>query len=849
MVKVIQFARACLAAGAFSIPCLSMAPALAGEACGPAWQGQAEKTAELGFELAQSWNASDRVRFWRMVELGEDAPNGRIDLDFASTWHGTWQDESDAYQFMMGEAAVRGVSWPFSHRRFSQPDLNMWFAAKLFTERRDLLGEKHPYLKQWLENQQAVFMQPDAILLDASGQYQGLAAELAADDVRYQRAAQRFYAEDYAAAADQFHALAAQPKSRYRSIAAYMAARSRVHGRRFDEALADIATIEGTPELADVRMIAEQLIGVISWNAWYPEAPAQAMKEAARRLLLANARWMRQPVDAFQSDPATRIRYWQGVLDLEFLLKSDSDRRWLEGEFDDDWWLDPSRNSNLKPRNLGVAAAAAENDLVDWLQSTEQVRVLASGPWLGYWSSRANSPAYRAAEEHVHQRAEASGSLAWIVADAMRARDVSEIARKAYIDISGKLGDCSASQGELLALGPLRYHVERMEIVGALNRYSSDYFHAPDIATLDSLDPHARIEAIRFLLALSGDVAQFASLRERNTVVAHLLSRDLHEFISVHQDYEFSDAPSAVLNMMPARVLLQLATDESVSKDLRPALVRMAWTRAYLLHDGSVLGPATDLLPKLNPGLSELVDNYRGAWTESGRRAAALRLLLKAPTMQQMLSPWGDLAFGYNRRDPRGEAAAGAWSWFLSPAESATESVRLFWADGWNPNDGNWWCHADVTGLQAQLEQAFYNIPLALMPDTTWWRSDWSLQGNIAYPVALQLYLNDRRRSFLASHPVLKLIDWEELGKLSKVPAAPEYLSNEVTAWVKESSWLDRWLHGDEMAEALALVVRATRYGCHRDGPTSRASYAAYRLLHELFPDSEAARHTRYWYR
>jgi hypothetical protein len=120
--------------------------------------------------------------------------------------------------------------------------------------------------------------------------------------------------------------------------------------------------------------------------------------------------------------------------------------------------------------------------------------------------------------------------------------------------------------------------------------------------------------------------------------------------------------------------------------------------------------------------------------------------------------------------------------------------------------------------------------------------------GYVAYATSLRQQLDDRRRDFLSSHPVMKMVDWEELGRLAKIPAAPQYLADEVTMWVRESSWLDRWLYGDEMAEALALTVRATRFGCRRDGPNRSHSYATFSLLHELFPESEAARHTRYWY-
>ncbi len=145
------------------------------------------------------------------------------------------------------------------------------------------------------------------------------------------------------------------------------------------------------------------------------------------------------------------------------------------------------------------------------------------------------------------------------------------------------------------------------------------------------------------------------------------------------------------------------------------------------------------------------------------------------------------------------------------------------------------------------MERDFYDRPLAIVPDSDrYYGSD--PRAYLAYPLGLVQTLSDRRREFLAAHPILTMIDWEELGRLSKAPAAPEFLTREVIAWVEEASWIDRWLYEDEMAEALALTVRATRFGCHRDGSNRKHSYAAFQLLHQEFPDSEAAKHTRYWY-
>jgi hypothetical protein len=843
MDKIVQAVRACLAVGAVSLLCQVSEPALADNFCSRGWHAKAEKTAELGLRLLHSYRAADRVRLWRMIELGEDVPSGSNDEQDSGSWGGGWRDEKKASEFLATEAANRGVAWSLPQDRvYWQASLNLSFAAKIFEERRALLGDQHPYLKQWLENQRAVFAKTSPDLVNASGRYTGLAATLAADDYQYQLAALVFYGQSYADAVERFRAIAAQPASRYRSIAAYMVARSLARAGRVGEALAEVSAIEGNPELADVRAIAQQLVGTIAWDGWWRRNRSAAQNDAPYRLLVSNAQAMRLPVIELQSDLSKRAQYWQVVNDLGFFLRSDGARSWLRRQFDEDWWLDPARAQQSGYWSPAVARVAADDELIDWLQSTEQVRELAGGPWLVYWSSRTSSSAYAAASEHVSRRAEESGKLIWLLAEAMRSPDSSRILG-AISQITDKLPDCAASQGELLALGALRFHKARDQAIREASYWSS-FNGSSWNEWLQDLDRDARREATRLILPLTGSATALPSERTDDAALDQLLSTGLDAFMTVRDQYryELTDGKIAVLNMLPARVLLQLAEDETIAQDLRAAIVRTAWTRAYLLGDRAVLDPATDLLGKLNPGLSEMVVRYRTAWTETGRKGAALTLLVRAPSMQVFIPNVND-GFRYRSREIR----PGAWSWYLSDAESAKEAISLFWADDWNLNDGNWWCRPDVVRLQANLERNFYDKPLAMAYDESWY-SYYDPQGFIAYPTSLRQRLDDRRRDFLGSHPVMNLVDWEELGRLAKIPAAPQYLSDEVTAWVRDSSWLDRWLYGDGMAEALALSVRATRFGCRRDGPNRAYSYAAFSLLHEFFPESEAARHTRYWY-
>ena len=50
-----------------------------------------------------------------------------------------------------------------------------------------------------------------------------------------------------------------------------------------------------------------------------------------------------------------------------------------------------------------------------------------------------------------------------------------------------------------------------------------------------------------------------------------------------------------------------------------------------------------------------------------------------------------------------------------------------------------------------------------------------------------------------------------------------------------------------DAAEALAHAVEGTRWGC-ADTTTTAASRAAFQTLHRLFPKTEWARKTKYWY-
>ena len=87
--------------------------------------------------------------------------------------------------------------------------------------------------------------------------------------------------------------------------------------------------------------------------------------------------------------------------------------------------------------------------------------------------------------------------------------------------------------------------------------------------------------------------------------------------------------------------------------------------------------------------------------------------------------------------------------------------------------------------------------------------------------------------------------DEAEQEALSEIASAPRLLAERAIAW-RGGGWLARRSPGQD--EALALAVRATRYGCQRQGGHGEYSRAAFALLHRRFADSAAARRTPYWF-
>ena len=250
-----------------------------------------------------------------------------------------------------------------------------------------------------------------------------------------------------------------------------------------------------------------------------------------------------------------------------------------------------------------------------------------------------------------------------------------------------------------------------------------------------------------------------------------------------------------------------------LSPEDRKTLARVAWTRALLLDRKNLFDELSLKLRLLNRELDLHFDRVDAARSESERQNLLTYIILETPRLNVRFNPqqservshWG----GYRR--------------------------NLFEADNQNPNDNNWWCRFDRRNYWATLQQDFFDS----VTEPSFAEFDDAQRAELAG-------IRDR---VLANHPVLKLIDEEELAALSQIDNAPVYLGRRALAWAGDKGWF-AWLRNPDplLPKTLHLAVRATRHGCRIDPQYGEISHEAFRILHKEYPDSPWTQLTPYWF-
>ena len=250
----------------------------------------------------------------------------------------------------------------------------------------------------------------------------------------------------------------------------------------------------------------------------------------------------------------------------------------------------------------------------------------------------------------------------------------------------------------------------------------------------------------------------------------------------------FDDDAGVVFNeRLPLARLVEASKSGSLPARLRMRVASAAFVRALMLKRYEEARAIAPILGKLSPSVAADMRRYEAATGPDDSHLAGLRVLLRTPGLRAAVKGIEDDA-------DQGEK------------ELSRTFDHLF--------RRNWWCgfdkgEFDRSDATSQILRLAYH------------------DGDVPYP------------AFLSAEEIAATkAEW---AALTAVGTAPNYLAGESVKWARARPT------DLNAAEALARAVEGTRWGC-KDKATPAASRTAFQTLHKLFPKSEWAARTKYWY-
>lgn len=256
------------------------------------------------------------------------------------------------------------------------------------------------------------------------------------------------------------------------------------------------------------------------------------------------------------------------------------------------------------------------------------------------------------------------------------------------------------------------------------------------------------------------------------------------------------DAVTTLNERLPLARLANAAASPYMTKEFGPEIALAAWTRAVLAGNDAVALRLAATLPQSAPDLVADLKQYRGAPAGAKRHFAAIYVLLRHPGMSPYLDPDERPSLGRTTRDDFDHQS---YNWWCAPGH-----------DRWG---------GEATGRHAPRAG---DAPEILFPHFE----------ALAPPASFPEFLSAGERQGLAA----------ERAALVEVGSAANYLAGEAVNWARAEP------KNPLVAEALALAVEGTRWGACYSDDTGARSKLAFQTLHKLFPNSEWAKRTKYWY-
>lgn len=745
-------------------------------------------------------------------------------------WEVPVSESLKTYRLALGLEEWRGYSSDGTRAAYLDPD-----QPDAAREQRDALGPQHPYLAEWSTNQARIADACSRVqdvctdLPAVTGTYEPAVQALAEADVRYQTALAHLSALQLDAAYGLFKDIAARQGDPWRVQAAYKALRIVLDRSRPARAADDKRT---DAEIAYFKTLAQEFDAILSEKAfarihgWVRRQQDVLAYNTLDENLLAGqlVQIARRAVGPNVVDDARAGSIADMASDLAYFI-------WPEINDPAGWWL---RDQPIHHTYSEATRRAARRDaFIDWLQADVAAITSQSRTWrqsADYW--RRPAAVDDPVPEHAWKQWIVTGQAIWLRPYARRVlpnEQAVQTLRGLVDEAAAHLRACTLSNDWAAAYPAL--------IEGAVRVFSASGRVEEAVKILEQADelPPEHREYIRRAAQqldmrrgrVDGARLWIKLASSSTSVVDLLLASNLATFTRtainfrrvIEQDYGLREYGGiddrgdfdgyaeirSILDILPVRALLDFARAPRMDDDLKAAVIRTAWLRAWLLGKEDLLAEATTMLRATHPSLVRDLVAVEAASSASEKDHARLLLVLRNPGFNLQVSV---------RHAPYGPR---------SNQQAPHVMDRMYFSDG------NWWCSYRSPDLRAQLKRH-------LLDRATIW-----IDGSTSRTTASWNYLGWIE--------ILGQANADEVGRLAAVGNGVAFLSQKAIAWAHETSWLERRLGLDDgVAEALHLAVRTSRWSCAREAPHGVHSRAAFQLLHRYYADTPWAKQTKYWY-
>jgi hypothetical protein len=706
------------------------------------------------------------------------------------------------------------------------------YGAETLRARVRGLGAEHPYIQQWLAVQRTVYwpcmhptrsawrrVDPEVdgpaprALPPAMATNDPALVQLQLQDRAYQEAAFAFYRGDQAAALAGFERAGADPTSPHRPIARYMTAAIHAGSRGDDDnwrptqivsetqLIDEIEVILRDRSLASVHFLTQRLLGWVRASA-----DTEGYARVYTREMLAA---LHTPIETLRADPEAKRRYDAALADLEYIAPS----------FDDPAWFLNAGPPDGYHVSRALMNAARRDHLAAW--ALAPASPLRDGDGNAAWALYTPGASYALSDEQSWNtlltfsvRLQREGDAAWGIA----ARGFARNAGTGGCDFVEALSARARANDEQAAaqLGFDFYDWLRANLAES----GRDGFDQAVTCMTAFPFQQSRVwrglaqDGLRYLMSCG----RIDEARRWRDAVASGLDRAPRELLILlaededhlaalmrdENDLAYYGEATRFLNRLSNAALWRLAERSDVAHRWRALLARVAWTRLYAL-DRPIGADQDALMRDLNPELTANWTSLRGEGNDDFR---LLLDVMASPGLNILITP-------HNR----------------SPEVRYYEGPGLSAIDTFQHSDNNWWCRFELQRHEASAEQAlmanFMGSPTAFAASHE--------------TLALRNQLSTLERASF----VLSQQDRHEQEALAQIDCAPKMFSERALAWAAQRGAADS---RDQVAEALALAVRSTRWGCQRDGGHGRYSRRAFDVLQRDFSGTIAARRTRNWF-